>query len=178
MKSNNLYLFATALTLASLVSCGTSANAGVASEITVVNYYRLGDTSSFNNDDYLVSKSDKENVYFDNGKYIIVRDNTIRQIQYSSVVPYTETILNYLSGFDDFSQQDATIICTSMSGEQTAVDMSTTWENCNFGELIAYWKTSDSKGTMVTLYPGSTAVVSEFLYYSDLAELMEVSDSG
>lgn len=158
--------------LSAIVLCGCDTK-----EDTTVKekYYTLGQTNPFGEVELqtLVSESDKEDVYFQNGSYYVVEDGVIKQTQSSSVIPRDITLLDYLKTYEDFSQEKAVIQCTGMDGSAYSVDLSTPWEQCSFGEFIAYWETSSSNGILVTLYPDSLATVNKFLYYTDLTELME-----
>lgn len=132
----------------------------------------LGDANTFT-DDELIYTSDKQDVYYSNGSYYLVSDGIIKQSETTIVVPRTVSVLDYLKTYDGFSQADATLTCYSMEGNVIRQDLSLPWEKCNFGNLVAYWKTSDNKGILIQLSPDNTAVLSEYLYYSDMQALME-----
>ena len=134
--------------------------------------YNVGDKRAFvdNSDKYVISKSDKENVYFVNGDYYIESDETIMKKQESGVVSMDTTVLQYLRSIKDFNQTQATIMCIDMTGQEVMYDLSTPWEDCDFQSLTAYWKEDDSKGMLVSLMPKNPVIVMEYLYYTDLLD--------
>lgn len=137
----------------------------------------VGDTNPFSDNMYLVSDSDKQDVYYKSGVYYVIRDDIVRQKQEYIVVPRDMSIINYLKTYPDFSQEIATISCTNMDGSDCIFDLSTPWELCDFEEMVIYWKRSDNHGTLLVLYPDSASVSTEYLYYSELADDMGVDTS-
>lgn len=136
--------------------------------------YTLGQQNPFGEStENLVSDSDRQSVYYVNNTYYVVEDSVVKQTQRNEVVPRRTTLKDYLQSFTDFTQADCNIRCSAMDGSNYLVDLSTKWEECGFGELVVYWKTNDSGGIMITLYPDSLATVNEFLYYSDLEKVFE-----
>lgn len=134
---------------------------------------KLGAANPFNTDENLVTESDRNSVYYLDGVFYTVEDSIIKHTQYNAVVPRDITLLEYLKTYKDFKQESATITCVNMDGTECVVDLSTPWEECSFGELTAYWETSDSTGIFLAMCPDDVALVSEYLYYTDLTELFE-----
>ncbi len=163
------------LLMAVLTSTGSLGGCDNEDKRDINKYYTLGQANPFkdNKTRTLVSESDKENVYYQNGSYYVVEDDVIKQTQVCEVVPRDITVLDYLKTYEDFSQEKATIKCTAMDGTTCSVDLSTKWEQCSFGELSVYWETDNSNGVLLTLYPDCLATVNKFLYYTDLTETVE-----
>lgn len=132
----------------------------------------LGDDNVFTNDE-LIYTSDKQDVYYYEGCYYLVSDSIIKQTETNIVVPRTISIIDYLNTYDGFSQSNATITCYSMEGSVIKQDLSMPWEKCSFSSLVAYWKTNDNKGILLQLSPDNTAILSEYLYYSDMQSLID-----
>lgn len=139
------------------------------SEKSSIDNHTLGEKSTFSESN-LVSASDKENIYYDNGIFYIVRDGFIKIIQSSSIVPREQSLLEYLKGFEGFKQNDATFNCYNNEGNEQECDLSVIWDKASFGELITYWKTDDGGGMMLYIIPESVTTVLDFQYYSDLLE--------
>lgn len=149
----------------SVLCIGFDAN----SKKSSIGSHTLGEKNTFPESN-LVSVSDKENIYYDNGIFYIVRDGFIKIIQSYSIVPREQTLLEYLKGFEGFKQSDATFNCYDNEGNEQECDLSVLWTKVSFGELMVYWKTDDGGGMMLCIIPESVTTVLNFQYYSDLLE--------